>query len=368
MLQVDIFWIWMFFNDVVQARLREHRLISFVVSVFTVTKQINEYIPVEFLTVFHRDFDCLDHCLYIVSIYMENWGQGSFSNVRTVSRGTCVQVVRCKSYLVVHHDVDCTTGAVTIQQSHLDHFVNDPLTSYRSIPMDHYRTNLVFIFEDVIQFCACNSLNNRIHRLQVRRVWCQSKADLFSVRTFYRARIPLVVLHVTVKCPIVIKLFSFELRENILWSLLEDIRQGVQTTTVCHSHHEIFYSQRRTFVHQSIQCRDQSLTTFNREAFLSNVFFTQESFEIGCLNQLLVHVQLTCTIKLRAIFNFNFIAEPLQTLRLAHEHVLDTDRLAIGFFQMRNDVFQRRCSNSDLISSLESSFQICWFQTKILDC
>ncbi|MNV21672.1 hypothetical protein D3C71_1126140 [compost metagenome] len=76
----------MFCNNIVQIRLCELRFITFVVTIFTVTQQIDEDITVEFLTVFHRDFNRLDHSLNIVSVYVEYGRKRCFRNVRTISR------------------------------------------------------------------------------------------------------------------------------------------------------------------------------------------------------------------------------------------------------------------------------------------
>ena len=61
-----------FCNGFVKLWLRETRLITFVVSILSVTQQINEHIALPFLSVLNGKTHGMNHCLHIIPIDMEN--------------------------------------------------------------------------------------------------------------------------------------------------------------------------------------------------------------------------------------------------------------------------------------------------------
>ncbi len=74
----------MFFNDLIQNRLCEARLVAFVMTVFPVAKQIDKYISVETLPVFNSEFHSINHSFDIVGIYMENGALSGFCHIGTI--------------------------------------------------------------------------------------------------------------------------------------------------------------------------------------------------------------------------------------------------------------------------------------------
>ena len=95
----------MFFDDFVQAWLGKSRLIGFVVSVPSVSQQVNEHISMEVLAVFNCQLNGKYHRFHIIRIDVEHRRLGNLGHIRTINAGATFQVVGGKSHLIIDHDV-----------------------------------------------------------------------------------------------------------------------------------------------------------------------------------------------------------------------------------------------------------------------
>ena len=76
----------MIFDLIVHQRLSENRLILLIVSISSVSNNINKDIFVKFLTISHSDLDDLVQNVRSVSVYMDNRGIYCFSYLCAVVR------------------------------------------------------------------------------------------------------------------------------------------------------------------------------------------------------------------------------------------------------------------------------------------
>ncbi len=65
------------------------------------------------MPVFHGHDHSVNQGFGIISINMENRSFYDLANIRTISAGTGVQIIRGKSYLVVDHDMDGSACFIT---------------------------------------------------------------------------------------------------------------------------------------------------------------------------------------------------------------------------------------------------------------
>ena len=56
----------------------------------------------------------MNYGFYIVGIDMQYGREGYFANVRTIRTWTRIQIIGCKSYLVIDNNMDCSIGFVAI--------------------------------------------------------------------------------------------------------------------------------------------------------------------------------------------------------------------------------------------------------------
>ena len=132
-------------NCFVERGLGEPWFISFIVPVFPVGKDVDEDIGMEHLPVLDGHSDHMNKTLHIVTIHMPD---GCFSNlphIGTVSAGTCIQVVGCKTDLVINHKVDGAPCFITIQFRHLNYFIDHTLPCNGGISMYDNRKQFIVV-------------------------------------------------------------------------------------------------------------------------------------------------------------------------------------------------------------------------------
>ncbi|MNX70571.1 hypothetical protein D3C86_1018330 [compost metagenome] len=109
----------MFFDQRIEARLSKFRLITLIVTVFTVTYHINEHIRIELLAVLCCEDTGLHYSFRIIAIYMQYRSMYHSGKAGTVDRGTGIIEIGCKADLVVDDKVNSTANCITFQFAHL---------------------------------------------------------------------------------------------------------------------------------------------------------------------------------------------------------------------------------------------------------
>ena len=120
----------MFFNQCVHKRLREFRIIPFIVPVPAVTYHVHKKICIEFLPVPCRNLGAFHSSFRIISIYMKN------RRMQGCSQRSAIIEIRCKSYLVIDHKMNGSTSIVTFEITHLQYLVYDTLARQGGVTMD----------------------------------------------------------------------------------------------------------------------------------------------------------------------------------------------------------------------------------------
>ena len=93
--------------------------------------------------------------------------------------------------------------------------------------MDQYRQYFARFHPIVIvDFCASNTLHNRVNSLEMRRVWCDIHQHLMPIDSGVNGGMAQVVLYIPIYGHIVERL-SFKFRENLLARLTEDVRKYI---------------------------------------------------------------------------------------------------------------------------------------------
>src|SRR5690606_30686163 len=87
-------------NGLIEGGLRKAGLIRFVVTVFPVTENIDEYVVMELLPVLHGHLNGMNQRFHIVPVHMKNRRKRHFRDVRTIGAGTAVAEIGGKANLV----------------------------------------------------------------------------------------------------------------------------------------------------------------------------------------------------------------------------------------------------------------------------
>ena len=167
LLQVELPGIRMPLNGLVELGLGEFGFVALVVAVLPVAEQVDEDVTVPALAVFQRDADGGHHGLGIVRIDVEDRTVGRLGDIGAIDTGTAVQVVCGKTDLVVDHQVDGASGAVSIELGHLDHLIHHPLSGQCRVTMHEDGHDGVLILMAPVDPRPGDALHDRIHRLEV---------------------------------------------------------------------------------------------------------------------------------------------------------------------------------------------------------
>ena len=123
-------------NGFIELWLGKTRFVTFVVSVFAITQQVNEYIRTESVAVIYSESHSVNYGFHIVGIDMHHRIAAYFSHISTIRTGTTVQIIGGKSDLIVDYDVNRSSGFITVQRFHLNDFVHNALSGNSSIPVN----------------------------------------------------------------------------------------------------------------------------------------------------------------------------------------------------------------------------------------
>ena len=181
--------------------------------------------------------------------------------------------------MVVHHNMDGTSGSVSLQTGHLYHFVHHTLTCKGGISMNQNREHLGNIVTMVsILFGPCNTFNYGVDGFQVGRVRSNVHVDHFARIGLALGCPSQVIFHITIEDGFLV-ILTIKLAENIFGRFSEDIGEDVQTSTMGHPHHKLLHSLVRSLFNDYVQSRNQGFTPFKRKPLLSHIFGMQETFE-----------------------------------------------------------------------------------------
>ena len=102
-------YIWMLWYFFVHKRLRERRLIKFIMSESPVTNDIHNYILFKLLSEFSCNHTNFAYLFNMICIYMENWCSLCFSNICAIKTRSTLNGISCKTDLIVSHNMNCTS-------------------------------------------------------------------------------------------------------------------------------------------------------------------------------------------------------------------------------------------------------------------
>jgi len=117
------------------------RLIKFIMTITTISNQINNKILFEsfsiifILPIIISNLENSNHCLRIICIHMNNWGADSLGNISAVK--TCSRLIWtcCESNLIINNHMNTSSNWIRFQILHLKRFIYNTLTCKGTISM-----------------------------------------------------------------------------------------------------------------------------------------------------------------------------------------------------------------------------------------
>ena len=176
--RIDLACRWVLGDRLVHQRLGKGRLVAFVVPETAVTEHVYDDILVEGLTKLNRDPRHMNHRFRIVAVHVENWRLHDLGNVRTIGPGAGVHRICGKSDLVVHHEMNGSANAVTLEFGEVQGLRHKPLAGESRIAMHQERHHLFSLsILALVLLCTHLADHHGIHRLKVRGICRQGEVN-----------------------------------------------------------------------------------------------------------------------------------------------------------------------------------------------
>mmetsp|Transcript_33529 Transcript_33529/g.96260 ORF Transcript_33529/g.96260 Transcript_33529/m.96260 type:complete len:338 (-) Transcript_33529:360-1373(-) len=149
----------------VQFRLRESRLIQFVVSIATVANHINNNVFAPLVSPFHSCFQGSRDSQWIISITVEDRTSKCLSDITAVRGRSRIDRVCSESNLVVDDNVDGATNVKVGNLSQLHCLVYNTLSSNGSISVKQNGNNITQIFRAIAAIVLLGANLSDHHRV-----------------------------------------------------------------------------------------------------------------------------------------------------------------------------------------------------------
>lgn len=260
-------------NRLVHLWLSEAGLVSLVVTVSSVTDNIDNHILLESSSpVSSKGTDIVDG-LDIVTVDVEDGRIDRLGNIRGVRGRTGKSGVGGETNLVVDNQVDGATSAVVGEVLHTHGLVDNTLTSKGGVTMEqdtHGRGSVSLVTFKVLDSPGLTE-DNGVFSLQVRRVGNKGQGNLLAARSRTDVIGTEVVLDITTTSILGI-LITLELVQDGLNRFSDDVTKDVETTTVGHTENDRFDTSINRTINERLHTRDQRLATLKTETLLVGVF------------------------------------------------------------------------------------------------
>src|SRR6184192_2867753 len=240
---------------------------------FAVAIHVDYDVASKFLAEIERHLSDEFHSQRVVAVDVENWRFNHLRDVGGVHRRARVFRQRCEADLVVHDYVHGAAGAVTRQLGHVEGFRDDALPRKSRVPVNKERQDfsaMVGIVTNALTR-ARRSLDNRIDCFKM--AWVARKPDFnlgAGTKLSHRA-ITEMVLHIAIPCDQIGNVVFGEFSEDNIERFLEEVREHIETATVCHAHANLRNAGAWAFVKNGMKNHHQRFSALQRKALLPNV-------------------------------------------------------------------------------------------------
>ena len=277
-------------DDLVQRRLRERRLVAFVVTVAAIAHQVDQVVELEALPVCDRQPGRLDAGDRIIGIHVGDRNLEATRQAAGVTGAEGLFRIGGEADLVVGDDVDDAADVVALEPRQVQGFGHHALARKGRVAVDENRQHLALVDDrragliDRRGRGARHAVQDRVDRFEVARVGRHRDHDLLGqslrLRLDPRAGVILHVAHpAEVDAQPVLQDGVLELRENLRVRLLQDVREHIQAATMGHRDHHVLHAAFRRVVNDLVDDRHHHVEAFDREPRLARERPLQEALE-----------------------------------------------------------------------------------------
>src|ERR1017187_8316983 len=261
-------------------------------------------------------------------------------------------------------------GAETARLRELQRLHDDALPRERCIAVHQYRHDLVTLGVVAALLASPHrALDYRIDDLEMRGI--EGERDVHVAgRGAQVGRVAFVILDVAGTLPVVLVVFTLELREQLRRGFSQHIDQYVKPATVRHAQHEFLDSGATPLLDQIVQQRNQCIAAFEREALLADVLGMQIALETFCGCQLPEQVApLLSRETILHAAELELILQPQPLIGVRYVGKFGADMAAIDRFEARDNFAQRRAFGNPFVAarSIELAIEVGIAETRIVE-
>ncbi len=255
--------------------LGEFRFINFIMSILSVTNQVNQNVPFPFFLVLNTEVHYFIDILNVLWITMDDWSVECFCYITAIFWSSWIDGSCRVTQLIVCNYVDCASDVKFWYFTQDKWFINDSLATYCRVSMNLDVQNFIIPMEVLLRFSLAHG--NWILSLQVRRVMDHRDFQVFIVVFFYNAlrKMWCDIINDSVQFLWSIG-FSTDFSEQISWLILEDVCQKVEPPSVRHSEYDMFETWLGWFVKYLVQGYNCRLCTLPWVSLEGDKFLVKE--------------------------------------------------------------------------------------------
>ena len=166
--------------------------------------------------------------------------------------------------------MDRPARPITPQLGKVEGLDHDPLAGKGSVPMDEDGQNLpVALRAPLLLLRPDHAFQDRIDRFQMARIGDELYTDHRAVGGLVLAGESKMIFDVAGSARGLGIKITFELAEQLVVVLADDVGEDVETAPVRHPHHGFFHPARRRRRQHRVEHRDDRLRPFEAEALVS---------------------------------------------------------------------------------------------------
>lgn len=328
-------------DALVHERLGEGRLVGLVVTVLSVTVEIDNDIVLELGAPISSELADKVDSLHIIGVDVEDGGIDGLGDIGTVGGRAGETGVGGETNLVVDDEVDGTAGREGRERVESETLVDDTLGSEGGVTVEQNAHGSAVRLLVVVVVLDGTGLaeDNRVLSLKMRRV-----GDQGELNTLARGGRTLevhaeMVLDVT-RTLILSTGGAGKLTEDGLVGLSHDVAENVETATMGHTDDDVLDTVIDTAVDQRLHTRDEGLTTLKTESLVVGVFGGQERLEAGTPDETVENTALLINGVLEGGRDLKTLTEPIALVTVRDVDELNTERAAVDLFASSDDLTQ----------------------------
>lgn len=328
-------------NALVHQGLGERRLVGLVVTLLTVANNVNNDIALELGTPVSGNLANVVDGLDVVTVHVEDGGVDRLGDVRAVGGGTSETGVSGETDLIVHDNVNGTTGRVGGEGVEAHGLVNNTLSSESSVTVQqntHGAVELGLVVVVVLDGAGLSE-HDGVLSFQMRGVGDQGELDALAGGRGTLEVHTQVVLDVT---RALVRGFgrTGEFTEDRLVGLTDDVGKDVETTTVRHTDDNVLDTVVNATVNQGLHTGNERFTTLKTETLVVGELGGQEGLEAVRPDQTVKDAALVIHGVLVALGNLEAVADPVAGLAVGNVDVLDTVGATVDMLAGSDDLTQ----------------------------